>query len=333
MSPNLQLILLVVLAFMVVGALYYAFFYNSIESRKKTSKRMKSLQVDPKEKVRAQTRKMDEKQRRKLREESLKIVDQKNDQGKSATKPILAVRRQQAGMETTPKTFYTICIVLGAISAFLSFIVFQLPWYISLGIPIVVGFGLPNWFVNFKRGKRLKKFTLAFPNAIDVIVRGIRSGLPLNDCMRIIANDAEEPVKSEFLKVIEATQVGLTMPEACERLYENVPTSETNFFAIVITIQSSAGGNLSEALANLSDVLRQRKKMSDKIQAMSMEAKASGAIIGSLPFIVAGLISFSSPGYLDPLFTTDSGHTVLAVCAFLMAFGIAVMKHMINFKF
>jgi len=240
MNQNMQFLILIGLGALVIGALLYALFYNSIENRKKTSKRMKSLQVDPKTKARAQTRKMDEKQRRRMREESLKLVDQKKEQGKEASKPVLSVRLQQAGLETTPRTFYIICFVVGLISFILSFLILRLPWYIALGIPFVTGFGLPNWVVNFLRNRRLRKFTMAFPNAIDVIVRGIRSGLPLNDCIRIIANDSEEPVRSEFRKVVEATQVGLTMPEACQRLYENVPTSETNFFGIVISIQASA---------------------------------------------------------------------------------------------
>ena len=166
-----------------------------------------------------------------------------------------------------------------------------------------------------------------------MIVRGVRSGLPLNDCLRIIANDSDEPIKSEFQKVIEAGQLGISTPEAVGRLYQSVPTSETNFFAIVIAIQSQAGGNLSEALSNLSRVLRERRKMSDKIKAVSSEAKASAGIIGSLPFVVAGLVSITTPGYMDALFTTTGGNKVLLFCAASMAFGIFIMKKMINFKF
>ena len=127
--------------------------------------------------------------------------------------------------------------------------------------------------------------------------------------------------------------MGIPIAEAVERLYRNVPTPETNFFAIVIGIQAQAGGNLSEALGNLSRVLRDRKKMKAKIQAMSMEAKASGGIIGSLPVIVAFLVYLTSPGYISVLFTSTPGNMILAVAAFWMATGIFVMKKMINFDF
>ena len=327
-----QVLILAVLGLLVFGGLFYAIFYNTIQNRRKTAQRMKSLQVDPQMKARDRSKKMDEKQRRKMREESLKVVDQQKDQDKAATNPVLAVRLTQAGMTITPKSFRLVSIGVGAFAFFVAFVM-QLPIYVWLGAAVVFGYGLPNWFVNFRRNRRFKKFITEFPNAVDVIVRGIRSGLPLNDCIRIIANDAEEPVRGEFQKRIEATQVGLTMPEACQRLYHNVPTSETNFFAIVISIQASAGGNLSEALSNLSSVLRERKRMADKIKAVSAEAKASAMIIGSLPFVVGGLISFTSPGYMNPLFSTNTGNTILAICGGLMIFGIGVMKKMINFKF
>jgi len=207
------------------------------------------------------------------------------------------------------------------------------PIYISFGAAFAAGAGMPYWFVNYKRNKRFNAFTLIFPNAIDVIVRGIRSGLPLNDCLRIIAQDSEEPVRSEFRKLIEATQMGIPVPDACNRLYDSIPTAETNFFAIVIAIQSSAGGNLSEALQNLSKVLRERRKMADKVKAFSTEAKTSAGIIGSLPFIVGGLIHLTQPKYLLPLFSDPSGNKVLLFCALSMGFGIFVMKKMINFKF
>ena len=320
------------LAALTVGALLYALMYNSIASDKKTSQRMNSLKVDKKTKAKVQERKLDDRQRRKQREDALKNVDSQKKAGKTAESPNMAARITQAGMTISMRQFVIFSVVAGVVFFFVALVVIQ-NLFIALGIGIVGGLGLPRWYVNFKRKRRFRSFILIFPNAIDVIVRGIRSGLPLNDCLRIIANDADEPVKGEFRKLVEATQMGITVPEACERLYQSVPTSETNFFAIVIAIQSAAGGNLSEALGNLSKVLRERRKMSDKIQAVSMEAKASAGIIGSLPFVVAILVFLSTPGYLDPLFTEPGGHKVLFFCAMSMGFGILIMKKMINFKF
>ncbi|MEL6734380.1 MAG: type II secretion system F family protein [Pseudomonadota bacterium] len=316
-----------------VGLIGYAVMYNSIASEKKTSERMKSFQVDAKTKAKVQSKRQDEKSRRKAREETLKSLDSQRASGKKAAKPSLAGLLTQAGMTISVRNFYFVSAGVGVLFAFMALILGKMPFLVSIGIGFVMGFGAPRWFVGFKRTKRFNKFGHAFPGAIDIIVRGVRSGLPLNDCLRVIANDADEPVRSEFRKLVEATQMGITVPDACERLYESVPTSETNFFSIVIAIQSQAGGNLSEALGNLSKVLRERRKMSDKIKAVSTEAKTSAIIIGALPFVVAGMVWFTSPDYLDPLFYTTSGHKVLAVCALMMVGGIAIMRKMINFKF
>lgn len=320
------------LAALAVGALLYALLYKSIASDKKTAQRMNTMKVDKKTKAKVESKKLDDRQRRKQREEAIKNVDNQRAAGKRAESPNLSARLVQAGMSISIRQFIVISVIVGVVLFFAALVAIQ-NLLIAIGIGFVGGFGLPRWFVNFKRARRFRKFILIFPNAVDIIVRGIRSGLPLNDCLRIIANDADEPVKTEFQKLVESTQMGITVPEACERLYKNIPTSETNFFAIVIAIQSSAGGNLSEALANLSKVLRERRKMSDKIKAVSTEAKASAAIIGSLPFVVGILVYLSTPGYLDPLFFNSTGNKILLFCGGSMFFGIMIMKKMINFKF
>lgn len=326
---------LIIAALLIVlfGAIFYAFSYNSIARQKKASARMKSLQVDPKTRQKQQTKKVDEKARRKMREDALKTVEKKANAEKEAANPPFPVKMTQAGLTMKMGTFYIYSVVAGFIATILVVLFTPMPLYVAPMVGVVVGFGLPRWVVGWLRNRRFNKFTLVFPNAIDVITRGIKSGLPLNDCMRIIAKDADEPVRGEFVKMIEAIQLGMTVPEAAQRMYHNVPTAETNFFAILLSIQSGAGGNLSEALGNLSKVLRERRKMSDKIKAVSMEAKTSAGIIGSLPIVVAILVTITSPGYLDPLFSTPGGHKILAGSALLMAFGIFVMKKMINFKF
>ena len=330
---NTTILALFGLAAVTIGALIYALFYNSITNGKKSAQRIKNLQVDQGTKNMVQAKRVDDKQRRKARENTIKNVEDQRAAGKKAASPSLSMRMTQAGMKMSVKKFYIICAVTFISVVFVTLLLLRLPWFVGLGIAFTLGFGVPYWVISFKRKRRFKAFTKVFPNAIDIIVRGIRSGLPLNDCLRIIANDSDEPVRSEFRKIVEASQMGITVPEACERLYESVPTSETNFFAIVIAIQSTAGGNLSEALGNLSKVLRERKKMADKVQAFSTEAKTSAGIIGSLPFVVGALVSITSPGYLDPLFTDPSGHKILLFCFISMVFGAGVMKKMISFKF
>ncbi|EFL89843.1 type II secretion system F family protein [Ahrensia sp. R2A130] len=330
---NMQMLILVGLAVVVVGALAYALLYNSIASDKKSKERMQRLQMDKKTKMKVESRKMDEKQRRKSREAALKNVDDQKSKGKTAGKETFREILEQAGFTISLGKFYVVSAVIGILFFFIALVFMGATLPIAGGVGFVMGFGAPRWWVKRKRKKRFAAFTKTFPNAIDVIVRGIKSGLPLNDCLRIIATDSDEPVRGEFRKLIEAAQMGIPVPEACERLYKSIPTSETNFFSIVIAIQSSAGGNLSEALGNLSKVLRERRKMADKIQAFSSEAKTSTMIIGALPFVVAIMVFATSPYYLVPLWTTTGGHKVLFFCAVSMGFGILVMKKMINFKF
>ena len=181
--------------------------------------------------------------------------------------------------------------------------------------------------------RRVAKFLNAFPDAVDIIVRGIKAGLPLLDCMKMITIEAPEPLKSEFRSIVETQAIGIPLGEACAKLYERMPVPEANFFGIVIAIQQKAGGNLSEALGNLSRVLRDRKKMKAKIQAMSQEAKASASIIGSLPVAVMTLVYITSPVYISLLFTEPLGHIMLAGSAMWMFMGVMVMKKMINFDF
>ena len=203
----------------------------------------------------------------------------------------------------------------------------------AAGLAFAAGFGLPRWGLSFLKKRREKAFLKALPDAVDVIVRGIKAGLPLFESIKVVAADAPEPLKGEFLSIIETQAIGIPLGEACQRLYERMPVPEANFFGIVVAIQQKSGGNLSEALGNLSKVLRDRKKMAEKIQAMSMEAKASAAIIGSLPPIVMILVYITTPGYISLLWTHPTGQVMLVACVCWMSIGIMVMKKMINFDF
>ena len=203
----------------------------------------------------------------------------------------------------------------------------------ALGLAFAAGFGLPRWTLGYLKKRREQTFLKALPDAVDVIVRGIKAGLPLFESIKVVAADAPEPLKGEFLSIIETQAIGMPLGDACARLYERMPVPEANFFGIVIAIQQKSGGNLSEALGNLSKVLRDRKRMAEKIQAMSMEAKASAGIIGSLPPIVMLLVYLSTPDYISLLWTEPTGQLMLVGCVLWMGIGIFVMKRMINFDF
>ena len=203
----------------------------------------------------------------------------------------------------------------------------------ALGFGFAAGCGIPLWLLKFLKKRRESKFLNGFPDAVDVIVRGIKAGLPLLDSLKLIANESDEPIRSEFRGIIETQTVGIPLGEACLKLYERMPVAEANFFGIVVSIQQRAGGNLSETLGKLSRVLRDRKKMKAKIQAMSMEAKASAAIIGALPIVVMGLVYFTSPSYIELLWLEPLGRIMMTCCGTWMFIGIMVMRKLINFDF
>ena len=334
-------LVIMVCATVAVGGLAYVFLFKRIDTEKRTGDRLDAISggeatqrrngkaVARKDKAH---KKMSEAARRKQREEALSTLSDQRSSASQAKNPPLKVRLRQAGMTITPRTFVIVGVVLGLVGLGGGFAL-GMTWYYPPAFAFILGFGLPNFYVNRRRKKRITSFLKEFAGSIDVIVRGIRSGLPLNDCVRIIANDAQEPVKSEFARVVESQQLGLSMAEACSRLAERVPCPETNFFAIVIHIQSQAGGNLGEALSNLSGTLRERAKMKDKIAALAMEAKASAYIIAALPAVVALLVFLSSPKYLVPLYAHETGQSVLVFCALMMFVGTMVMKKMINFDF
>jgi tight adherence protein B len=267
--------------------------------------------------------------RRKQIQESLNQLGEREKQRKK--KLNLRTLIAQAGIDLSIRTFWMISLVLGVVMALVPFI-FALPWYVAVGSGIVGFLGLPRWFIKFLRARRQNVFLNDFADAIDVMVRGLKSGLPITDAMKIIANESGPPVGPEFNEVVEGQRIGISVDQGIERMVERMPLPEVNFLAIVMAIQTKTGGNLSEALGNLSKVLRDRKKMKAKIKSMSQEAKSSAAIIGSLPFIIMGALTVLNPEYLNPLLYTTIGNIMLAGCGVWMTTGVLVMRKMINFQ-
>ena len=244
----------------------------------------------------------------------------------------LEARLRQAGLNSSGASFWIASAVM-AVAVFLAAVVLTHKPAIALGLAFAAGLGLPRWVLGFLAKRRVKKFTEEFPNATDIIVRGIKSGLPVNDCLKIIARESPAPLNGEFGRVVENMGLGLTTDQAMEKLYERMPTAEVRFFSIVLAIQQKTGGNLAEALNNLSTVLRARKLMREKIKALSGEAVASAWIIGALPPGVMILVWVMTPGYMTPMFVDPRGHLMLLGGAVWMAMGVFVMRRMINFKF
>lgn len=324
---------IVLLAATAAGAVAYTFFFGQIEAEKKTEKRfakVKAAETDTIKLKAARDRVAEASKRRKSVQDSLKELEKKQQEKTKKKSVGLKERLTQSGLKISVSQFYIYSAVLGLVAFVAAFIGGMGP-LIALGIAFVVGVGVPQGVVRYMIGRRKKKFLEEFPNALDVMVRSIKSGLPLNDALRLLAVDGQEPVKSEIRRVVESQQLGFSVPEACARMYNSIPLQEVSFFAVVIAIQAQAGGNLSEALGNLSRVLRDRKKMRGKVQALSMEAKSSAAIIGILPFAVAFLVYLTSPNYIMVLFKDPRGHVILGLSLIWMSVGVGVMKKMISF--
>jgi len=322
----MQSIAMFFLATVAVGGVVWVFVYPILSGERKAEQRMASV---AKTVPVARTARGHQKSRRDVVEATLKEFEERHKKSKHMP---LSVRIAQAGLTWSKRQFIILSAGVGIVmfvGGFLSGVGLIAP----TGLAFAGAFGLPRWLMYYLKKRRETKFLNAFPDAVDIIVRGVKAGLPLLDCLKMITVEASEPVKSEFRTIVETQAIGMPLGEACGKLYEEMPVPEANFFGIVITIQQRAGGNLAEALGNLSRVLRDRKKMKAKIQAMSQEAKASAAIIGSLPIAVMLLVYISSPHYIELLWTEPLGRVMLAASAIWMSVGVLVMKKMINFDF
>ncbi len=203
---------------------------------------------------------------------------------------------------------------------------------LSLGIGVLIGAGLPHMVVNHFVKKRTNDFTTKFPDAIELLVRGLRSGLPVTETLSVVANEIPGPVGIEFKGVVERIAIGRTMEEALQETADRLNTPEFSFFCITLAIQRETGGNLAETLSNLSDVLRKRSQMKLKIRAMSSESKASAYIVGALPFIVFGLIWWINPEYIGGFFVDERLIVTGLGGAVWMGIGIFIMAKMVSFE-
>jgi tight adherence protein B len=317
-----------ILGFITVAGLGFA-FAGGDQTAARTAKRTQAIMGGPRDdgaRAKAVANTPDAR-----RKQIIKTLKEQDRQQKKASLSLVA-RLRAAGLGENVRMFWIISGVVGVVIGLAPLVLGQSP-LIALGAAFAAGFGLPRWVVGILAKARTKTFTEAFSDAIDIIVRGIKSGLPVHDCLKIIGKECTEPLAGEFRILTENVGMGMPMDAALERMYERMPTNELRFFAIVLSIQAKTGGNLAEALGNLSTVLRARKLMGEKIKALSAEAVASAFIIGALPPGVVVLITVTSPAYMQPLFTDPRGHLMLLAGGIWMSLGIFVMRKMINFKF
>jgi len=330
MNPDMAFMLAAVAAFVAVGGIGWVAVGAAGDAQNK--KRVSRAVGDGKlQRGRRQTSALDQAAQRKRQvQESLKDLEQRQRDQRKKTLTIKA-RIQQAGMTFTPTVFWLVSAGLGLGAPLIAFLTGQ-NLLITAAVALIAGLGLPRWWLGFLRGRRQKKFTAEFANALDVITRGVKSGLPLNECLKILATESPEPVRTEFQKLVEGIAVGVSLADGLDRMCERMPLPEVNFFRTVLVIQQKTGGNLAETLSNLSTVLRSRKMMREKIGALSSEAKSSAAIIGSLPPGVLIIVYVTTPSYMGQMFTHPTGQLMLLGGLTWMMIGIMVMRGMINFK-
>jgi tight adherence protein B len=316
-----------VLGSIAMGGVVWVFLYPILSGQRKAEARVASV---AKAQPVARAARGNQKSRRDVLENTIKEIDDRRKKEKKSVP--LATKLTQSGLRWSKRQFFIVSAVIGGVLFFVTLVVGAglLP---AVGLAFAGALGLPRWMLSFLKKRRENKFLDALPDAVDIIVRGVKAGLPLLDCLKMITIDSPEPLRAEFRAIVETQAIGMPLGEACSKLYDRMPVPEANFFGIVISIQQKAGGNLSEALGNLSRVLRDRKKMKAKINAMSQEAKASAGIIGALPIAVMTLVYISSPRYISLLWTEPMGRLMLAASLMWMSMGVLVMKKMINFDF
>lgn len=331
---NLDLapMMVALLAAVSLAAVVIAFMWPYMSGDVNKEKRVQIVTENRSKKVAARSQADNAANRRKQVQDTLKDIETREKKEKVT----LRLKLQQAGLDTPPQSFWMFSAGVGLVTALSVYFSFQPGILTQLGA-LVAGFvgmfGLPRWVLQKMIKRRQAKFLRELANALDVVTRGVKSGLPLNECLQIISRESPEPIASEFREVVEQQRVGVSLAEALERMTQRMPLPEVKFLTIVISIQQQAGGNLSEALGNLAGVLRDRIRMQMKVQAMSSEAKASAMVLASLPFMVTFMIYGASPDYIAPLFVTKTGNFFVMVGLFWMGCGVMVMRKMINFKY
>lgn len=329
LSPEFVQLAAVALAALAGGGIVYVLVIPYFSDERKVSKRVANVsqgQAGARQRVGVPAPLQ---MRRRQVQDTIRDIEAKQ---KAKKRVSLRKKLMRAGLEVKPRVYYVFCVVVGFLGGFLVLASGMAP-FVALLAAFAFGVGLPRWLLARRIRSRQAKFLVEFANAIDIIVRGIKSGLPLNDCMQVIAAESPEPVRSEFAELVEQQKVGVPLSKAFERMHDRMPLQEVSFFAIVVAIQSQTGGNLAEALSNLSGVLRDRYRLQAKVKSFSAEAKASAMIIGVLPPLVMLVVYMTSPDYISLLWTEKLGQVMLAAGGVWMLLGILVMRKMINFEY
>lgn len=241
-------------------------------------------------------------------------------------------RLQRTGYDISLGRYLGISFAVGIAMTAICVLAMDLPWFAALAAGFIAGAGLPHLYVGWLGARQRNRFTALFPDAIDLMVRGLRSGLPVTETIAACGREMSAPVGPEFRRIADAVRLGQTLEDSLWEAARRLDTPEFKFFVISLSVQKETGGNLGETLANLSEILRSRKQMRLKVKAMSSEARASAMILGGLPFMMFGIIYFLSPDYEAVLFTDPRGKMMLGAVLGLMGAGVLVMHKMVKFE-
>ena len=319
----IQLVVIVVGLLMVSGIGYMAFAGPSMG--KASQRRIQQIRYRHSEstdaKVESQLKKAIAARRPKARRAA----------GSNSRVEALAIRLDRTGKKWTLAQYAYTSLGLGLVIALLIFLKTG-AFLLAFGVGVLIGAGIPHMVVSHMIKRRTNQFNVKFADAIELLVRGLRSGLPVTETLSVVATEVDGPVGEEFKGVVERIKIGRTMEDALQATADKLGIPEFNFFCITLAIQRETGGNLAETLSNLADVLRKRSQMKLKIRAMSSESKASAYIVGALPFIVFGLILWINPGYIGKFFT-DERLVVIGLGGLTwMGIGCFIMAKMVSFE-
>ena len=245
---------------------------------------------------------------------------------------LMRQRLERSGWPLRVGDYLLICAGLWIAATGLIWLFLDMSMVICLLGGLVVGLGCPHLILSLQIAKRTKKFATLLPEALDLIVRGVRSGLPVAETIKTISEEIESPVGPEFQRIGDQMRIGVSMDEAMWATAKRLQIAEFNFLVISMSIQQETGGNLAEILENLSNMVRRREQMRLKVKAMSSEARASAMIIGSLPFIMCALISFINPRYMSTLFTDPRGWIMIGIGMTSLIIGLFIMSRMVKFE-
>jgi len=332
LTPQVTGIAVAGLVMLAVAGVIFSLFAPSLSGTKRRDQRMQAVAARPQTEKQRKLIRDDDRRKKSIQDQLKDFEERQKAKHDRQQKVPLKVKMEQAGLGWEMKHFVIFSIVSCLIFLVIGFLASGNIW-ITFAAAFAGALGFPRWYVGNTRKRRFNRFLEELPNGVDIIVRGVKAGLPLGDCIKVVARESREPVATEFRKITETQIMGVSLAEAVAKMPERVPLAEANFFAIVVAIQQKAGGGLAEALGNLSKVLRGRKALKGKIKALSSEAKSSAMIIGAMPFGVGGIIFLIAPDYIMMLFNTTAGNIIIAGCLFWMFIGVMVMRHMINFDF